>query len=214
MMQRRFALAAAGGVLIGALALLAGCASTPVVERFSDIPNGTVGVFTRKSTGSFGSGEARVVWTHGEAQFQGRRVLSTVSPTAGTAYYDPATYGQVASLSPAGVTTATYDPPLGNPWPLSVGRTWTTRHMVVTPQRTLPLEVKGTVEAYEEITVPAGTYKTFRVVTVDSLGERTTVWTAPQSGIMIVRRQIERPASHPLGAGTLEGQLIERRVPR
>lgn len=45
-------------------------------------------------------------------------------------------------------------------------------------------------------------------------GETTMQWAAPGLGLVIVKRILDRPASHPLGSGHLEGELVSVQRPR
>ena len=50
-----------------------------------------------------------------------------------------------------------------------------------------------------DVTVPAGTFKAYKVVTTNNLGEVETIWTSPNDGVVIVKRNVVRPATHPQG---------------
>lgn len=63
-----------------------------------------------------------------------------------------------------------------------------------------------TVEAFEEITVPAGTFKTFCIKFVTP-EQREVRWYEPKLG-MIIKRDWERYAAHPFGAGTHQMEAI------
>ena len=62
------------------------------------------------------------------------------------------------------------------------------------------------VEAYEDVTVPAGTFKAFRLSMADSFGFKQTTWSVPTSMGVFAKRINERPPGHPQGQGT---QLYE-----
>lgn len=206
--RRRVMGTAAAAVVLA----LAGCAaSPPVAQRYAPNPDGSTYSYWRTTTGSFGNGEGRVDWRTSSQTWQGRRVLASVSPQAGTTLYDPATHAVVGMLNPAGQTMAIYAPSIGPRMPMTVGDRYTTQHKVEMPLagRSLTLEVQWVVEAYERITVKAGSFDTWRWVGTNSFGEVERVWTNPEQGLGVVRREITRPASHPQGAGTLKGELIE-----
>jgi hypothetical protein len=132
----------------------------------------------------------------------------------GTAF-DPKTHANMATLDAEGKATTVFDPPVGYQWPLQVGKTWTSKHTVTMPAtgRTTPMEVNWKVEAWEDVTVPAGTYKAYKVVTTNSFGEVETRWVAPAAGIPTARRLVTRPATHPQGAGELEAVLLSQVPP-
>ncbi len=211
---RRFALATS---LLAAASLL-GCASPPPPADpgvWKSNPEGTVSVFHRVSQGSYGNVDGPVSWTHRSQEHAGQRYDAAVSPQAGTNLVDPATHRIAHVLSTTGQPTMSYDPPIGLRYPMAVGQRWTDEHRVTVHARgtTIPLRMSYTVEALETVTVPAGSFQAFRVRVTDSLGEQTLQWTAPAQGQGIVKRVLDRPASHPQGAGHLEGELIEVRKP-
>ena len=98
---------------------------------------GTVSTFHRKSSGSLGNFDGRVVWTQTAATWQGRPVLAYASP-AGTSLHLPTSHGLVANLNPQGQPVMSYDPSIDAPWPLQVGQE---RSTVKKPccARTLPM---------------------------------------------------------------------------
>lgn len=201
-----------GAALLG----LVGCASAPpVAEKFVAPPMGTVDTFHRKSSGSLGNFDGKVVWTVAAATWQGRPAVSYGSPQAGTSLHEPASYALLGGLSPAGQPSFSYEPPLDYQWPLVVGRTWTTP---VTLTRLpagdkVPLTIDYKIEAWEEVTVPAGTFKAYRMSWRSSLGESETRWLLPQQGYQTLKRHVERTAAHPQGAGVLDAELLSRVPP-
>jgi hypothetical protein len=209
---------AAAAVGLGAV-LGAGCATPPPDSgNWIHAPTGTVTTYLRRSSGSLGAGEGQVVWKdEAESDWQGRRVLPVASPQAGTVLYDAANDDVVALFTPGGTLGASFDPPVPwYRWPLAVGKTWTSAHTMTLPaqQRKVDFTMSFKVEAHEDVTVPAGTFKAYRVVGTSSLGDVETRWVDPALGALTIRRTIERPASHPQGAGRLEGELLSRNVPR
>jgi hypothetical protein len=190
--------------------LLAGCASTPpVATGMAATPMGTVSTFHRKSSGSLGSHDGPVVWTQASAAWQGRPVVSVASPQAGANLHDAATMGLVAVLGPNGAPQMSFDPPIDYQWPLQVGKTWSSNHTVTLHPagNRIPLRMDYAVESWGDLTVPAGTFKAFKLRWTTSLGEREERWVAPDAGIPTLKRHVERPASHPQGAGVLDAEL-------
>lgn len=193
-----------------ALLLGAGCASTPpTATQMAEVPAGIVNTYHRKSSGSLGVFDGPVPWTMSPSSWQGRPVLAYASP-AGTSLHLPANHGLVANLSPQGLPVMSYDPPIDAPWPLQVGKTWSTQHTVTMHPsgRTLVTTINGAIESWGDVTVPAGTYKAFKLVWTNDLGETETRWVAPADGISPIKRHVERPASHPQGAGVLDAELL------
>jgi hypothetical protein len=63
------------------------------------------------------------------------------------------------------------------------------------------------VESWGDVTVPAGTFKAYKVVWTDSTGDIETRWVGPQQGLATIKRHVDRPATHPQGAGVLDAEL-------
>ena len=186
----------------------------PVAESPAATPAGTVMTFHRKSSGSLGTFDGPVVWTISHGTWEGRPAVMQMARLGGSAF-DPKTHANMATLDAEGKATMVFDPPVGYQWPLQVGKTWTSKHTATTPAtgRSVPLEVNWKVEAWEDVTVPAGTFKTYKVVTTNNFGEVETRWTAPGTGIVLAKRLVTRPATHPQGAGELEAVLLSQVPP-
>ena len=200
----------------GVLALAAGCATQQADPgAMVSAPEGTVTTFHRKSSGSYGNFDGQVVWNQRAVQWQGRSVVSVGSPQAGSTYYDPTTHGMLAAFNAAGQQTYAYDPPVGFAFPLAVGKAWSGEHKMTAVARNtvVPLKVNYKVEAYESVTVPAGSFMAYKVVFTDSFGETTQQWVVPSQGIATAKRISTRPASHPLGAGQLQAELLAVKRP-
>ena len=74
-------------------------------------------------------------------------------------------------------------------------------------KRTNPYQLTQKVEAIEEVTVPAGTFKTYKISTVNSLGDDNLVWFSPELGIF-VKQSNKRTAKHAQGPGTQSSELM------
>ena len=216
----------------------------PVAESPAATPAGMVTTFHRKSTGSLGTFDGPVVWTFSHGSWEGRSAVIQMARLGGVAF-DPKTHAYMANLDPEGKTTMVFDPPMGYQWPLQGGKTWTSKHTMTAPAtgRSVPLEVNWKVEAWEDVTVPAGThqahkegythkfcegetpraregvsgpagaYRGFKVFTRNSFGGAEALWTAPAAGIVLAKRLVSRPATHPQGAGELEAVLLSQVPP-
>jgi len=136
------------------------------------------------------------------------RGLIKVSPAVGWGLM----IGTLAILDSAGRVMMSYDPPLTYTWPLEVGRTWRHQHVLTTNsgEHKVPMISSWAVEAYEDVTVPAGTFKAWRVSMTDSFGFQQVTWSMPDTLGVFARRLSERPAGHPLGAGTQVFELVRR----
>jgi hypothetical protein len=129
-----------------------GCSTTPpAAQSYEETPVGTVMTFNRRLTGSYGSGDAKAVWTYSEGSWQGRRMLKAMNSLGGGTFHDPKTFGIVATLNTAGQPTMSFDPPVGIEWPLVVGKAWTTQHTVTMypSNQKVALENSWKVEAFE-----------------------------------------------------------------
>ena len=121
----------------------------------------------------------------------------------------------VALLSPDGQPQASFSPPVAYQWPLEVGKAWTSNHTVtmLPSGRTVQRTIDWRVESWGEVTVPAGTFKAFKLVWTNELGEVETRWMNPMQGLLTIKRHVERPASHPQGEGVLDAEMLYRVLP-
>ncbi len=196
--------------------LMQGCATSPPgASSVTTMPMGTVTTYHRKSAGSLGNFDGQVVWTQRPGTWQGKPVVSVASPQAGANLHDPASMGLVAVLNTAGAPQMAFNPPIDYQWPLQVGKTWTATHQVTLypSGTTVPMRFDYQVEAWGDVTVPAGTFKAFKLRWTSSSGETEVRWVSPAEGIATVKRHVERPASHPQGAGVLDAELLSRVLP-
>jgi len=216
MKTRRDVIAAGVAVFGWAVGLSSTALAQADPGRHVAAPEGTVSTYQRKSEGSYGKFEGAVTWTIGRREWNGRMLVSSSSPTHGAQLFDPQTAGLVVQFAPSGKPAYAFEPPVTHEWPLAAGKSWRSVHGMTTfsPPGTLSATFDVKVEAYEELTVPAGTFMAFKVVVTSSFGEVDQTWTVPAQGGLIVKRIADRPASHPLGAGHLEGVLVARTVPR
>lgn len=203
-MHLRSGLLAAG---VG-VALAGGCALIePRAERYVPPPLGTTWETARHDAGSYGRGSVKVAGRRGEASWQGQTVVTFEGAGLPTVYAAP--NGSWQGMYSRGQPVITWDPPLSWEWPLEVGKSWTReqRMTIHAAKRTIPYVLTQRVEAYEDVTVPAGTFKAFKVSTVTSLGDENLVWFSPAHGIFI-KQSLKRTARHAQGPGTREIELL------
>lgn len=216
-MNTAFTTRTAARVLASAgLLLAAGCASTPpAAERMKINPMGTVLTYHRTSSGSLGNFDGPVVWTQSPATWQGKPVLASGAPQAGVGIHDLNSMAMIANLTPAGQPIMSFEPPVDYPWPLQVGKTWTGRHTVTLypSGRTVPMAIEGQVVSWGDVTVPAGTFKAFKLVWTVNQHEVETRWVNPTEGLATLKRHVERTAAHPQGPGVLDAELVSRKLP-
>ena len=193
--------------------LAAGCASGPPrAEDYVAPQPGVVAEYVSTSSGSFGNGVAKLPVRVEALTFEGRPAQSFANPGLSTVLTPQA--GLIAVLDATGRVVMRYDPPLGMRWPLELGKTWTGRHVLTLGSGAkAPMTTTWAVEAYEKVTVPAGTFDAWRVTMTDSFGFRQTTWSVPSRMGMYAKRVSERPAGHPQGAGvqTLELSRVPAR---
>lgn len=191
-----------------ALVLMAGgCAvMAPKAERYVAPPMGTTWVTAVHSTGSYGSDSRQVPGKRGERMWQGSQAV-TFDGASGTILARPD--GSWLGIYKGDQPVMTWDPPLTWQWPLEVGKTWTReqRMTIHAAKRTIPYQLTQKVEAVEEVTVPAGTFKTYRISTVNTLGDDNLLWFSPELGIF-VKQSNKRTAKHAQGPGTQSQELI------
>jgi hypothetical protein len=196
------------GVSLVIALLGAGCASAPPrAERYIAPPIGSSWTYSAVSTGSYGGGSGQVMLRLGEATWDGRKVYSFQSPAAHSLQDENAAL--LAVTAPNGELQMRFDPPIGPKFPLEVGKTWSQEHTttVATGQK-VAFTATWKVEAYEDVTVPAGTFKAWRIAYADTTGESMTLWSVPDKVGVFIKRNQERNASYRLGPGTRSMELL------
>ena len=197
----RWVMATASAVLLVACGLMA-----PKAEQYVPPPLGTTWVTSVQTAGSYGSGSRQVPGRRGERMHQGAKVVE-FEGSAGTIVANP--NGDWIGIYRGQQPVITWDPPLHWEWPIEVGKSWTraqrmTNHVT---KRTMSYQVTQKVEAYEDVAVPAGTFKAFKVSTVKTHGDDNVLWFSPELGIFI-KQMNRRTDKHPQGAGTQNIELL------
>jgi len=161
-----------------------------------------------RATGSFGSvSEQRTAVVLPNQQWEGRTVRALEGKDF-TTLTDAETGGWIAQVKGTRPMIS-WNPPLGWQWPLTVGKTWTKKHSATVHATKLTIDFESTwiVESYEEVTVPAGTFKAFKVKYTDNIGNENVNWWSPQvQGNAKVK--FSRTAKHRQGAGTIDTELV------
>jgi len=208
---RRVTLYLAIAVLALALAL-GSCATAHKAERYVAPPLGSTLSFRTISTGSFGSGTRESTSKVTERMWEGKQMIAFVSPTGTLLESADETGAFVAMLGPDDKPIISWDPPATYNWPLEVGKTWTKSYrMTIHPKnQTISYDNTVKVEACEDVTVPAGIFKVFKVSSSSTLGE-SVQWFSPELGVFVKQIQ-KRPANSPLGPGTSDQELISQTV--
>jgi hypothetical protein len=212
---RQMSRTASAASLVAASLLAGGCSTlAPNSVSYVAAPTGTAWIGQYTNSGSFGSGTARVPTRAGERMWEGQRVLTHES-AAGTMMTRPSDNMRIGFLGPDGKPQFLLSPPVGPVYPLVPGKTWTSSTlMTVYPQgATVPVESEWKVHDFEQVTVPAGTFRALRVSLVDRVRgvawNDDTYWLSPDlhTAVKVIQRRV---ATHPLGAGTREVVLAER----
>ncbi|MFO7738811.1 MAG: hypothetical protein R6V46_10080 [Desulfatiglandaceae bacterium] len=195
-------------IAVLALALVpGGCAIAPKAERWVAPPLGTTYTLARTNTGSFGSGASQITMKVTERMWEGKQVKEFAS--SGGAFLLNADGSWITVLGPDDKPIFTWDPPIGPDYPLEVGETWTKSYRVTVhaAKQAIPFDSTWKVEAYEDVTVPAGTFKAFKISYSDTLGNESMMWYMPELGL-VGKRIEKRTAKNRTGPGTRDSQVI------
>ena len=216
-MQSAFLKGAIGGAFLLSLMVAVGCATTGApffaakAENPVLVPAGSSWVQESQVSGSYGSGTVRqTMRSLGEQTWQGRKVYAYENPQ-NTLLLDATSMKWVANVKGA-TTLLSYDPPLGWNFPLWVGQIHTGVFSITNHQsgKTVDIQAQWKIEAVEEINVPAGTFKVFRIAYSDP-GHNNISWWSPELGIFIKSKN-QRTAEHPMGPGVREMKLISQDI--
>ena len=207
--MRNFSLAS--GLAAGSMAaatLLGGCGLLePKAERYAAPPVGMTYARDIRSTGSYGNSYREDSRYVGERTWQGRTLLAHERSNGQVTMVD--TNGGWVGQFKDGSPLFTFDPPLSVGYPIHVGKT-TSKDIRMTlhaQNRVVPFSATWKVEAYEDVQVPAGTFKAFRIAYQDTNGVTSVTWVSPEDGLF-VKFNNSRSAKHPAGPGTQEGELV------
>jgi hypothetical protein len=207
--QKKLHLAAAGAC---AAALIGGCAMfSSAGERYVTPPVGTTYARDIRNTGSFGKSYREESRFLGERSWDGRSYLAHERSTGMTSMIDAE--GGWAGEFKGGAPVFTFSPSMGPGYPLKVGAT-ASKDVQMTlhaQKRVVPFRCTWRVEALEDVTVPAGTFRAFRIAYEDTLGTSGTWWIDPSDAIF-VKWSSRRSDKHPQGAGTSDAQLVALRL--
>lgn len=189
---------------------IAACAATVPHYNYKPPAAGSSFVVARHNTGSYGSGSQTLTFKLGKRVWQGEK-LNAWESQEGTLLARPD--GAWVALMRGNTPLISFNPPVNWNYPLEVGKTWTTSgsFMVHANKRIVPFKSTVKVEAYEDVAVPAGTFKAYRVHTTDTLGNDNTDWLSPQLGIFI-KRHLVRTAKSAQGPGTRDRELVSQNI--
>lgn len=194
--------------MMAAAVVVSGCASPqPKAERYVAPPVGSS--FTQRVTnsGSFGNANGvEIVTTMRNVEVEGKPWHRFENRGGAVLQNDSA--GVFLVLGPGDRQLMRYDPPLSFDFPLEVGKTWTQDLKVTVGNNPpVPMKVEWKVEAYEDVSVPAGNFKAWRVVFTDNFGYKQTTWSLADTVGVYAKRINERSSTHPQGGAGM--QIIE-----
>jgi len=200
----------------GALAIVlgtTGCAMTaPKAERYVAPPMGSTWVSERRDSGSYGSATVQLPGKRGELIWEGKPHVTFETPESTTVSRPE---GGFIGVFRDGKPLMMWNPPANFEWPLTVGATFSKNYSLTMypSQQTQTYTSTSRVEAYEDVTVPAGIFKTFKVRTTDTLGNDNVVWFSPELGIF-VKQNNRRTAQHAQGPGTRDIEIVSQSIRR
>jgi hypothetical protein len=146
-----------------------------------------------------------------DGNYEGRPV-HRVSDGAKLVLYDKATANWTANVREGGRELQVASPYVATyAFPLWVGKIWQSTFNYEDRERDRTFSDVpwlGRVIAYEDVTVPAGTFKTFKVEGTDVYGVRLVVWYVPKLHTA-VKSIFERLPDYYLGSGKFTSELIE-----
>ena len=96
-----------------------------------------------------------------------------------------------------------------------VGKAWTKNYRLTVhaKNQTITFDTTWKVEAYEDVTVPAGTFKVFKITYSDTLGQENIYWFNAELGIW-PKAILTRTAKHASGPGRRESELVSYTIPK
>lgn len=191
--------------LLSLAALLSACAAAPGT-RYIAPPAGTTYTSEYRDSGSYGNGTSSISGHIVSLDWNGTPVTGFRMAQSTLLVLPDGSFAGLAGAD--GQLVTSWEPPLAWEFPLEVGKRWTKHNKlkVLAPQREAEFDTMQVVEAYEDVVVPAGTFKAYRVHTSDTLGNENLQWFAPELG-MFVKSTLRRTDKNAQGAGTRETQL-------
>jgi hypothetical protein len=202
--------------------LLAGCAGIVATEPPPDamkfdaaVP--AVGIkAVYRITDHQTRGAREETWTVVEASYEKRPVFG-ISDGVDLRVYDKRTGNWIATVRD-GKERFSVSPDSGTfSWPLWVGKSWLATFAYydrVRGRSWSPVDTWWKVTAYEDVTVPAGTFKALRLESSPGTNNATqeTLWYAPDARL-VVKRIYERTSGHYLGYGKFTTELVRYERP-
>lgn len=183
-------------------------------ETFVPPPAGTRVVY-RTLNNSGGTGSYTRIIQH--ETYNGQPVFAAASPdNRGRAVFNQGTGAWIADLLDGKLQRASTPSSMDYQWPLQIGKNWAAKYDFTDhlAGKSWAIAQNWAVEATETVTVPAGTFDTFRLqsIPVQNVAVVTTRWYAPSLGVF-VKQRAERDSSHYQGPGWTTTELAEYTKP-
>lgn len=162
----------------------------------------------RAHLGSYGSENSRqTIKFVGEETWQGKKVMAFTDGSV-TSYVDA--QRRTLARVRGGAPIESFEPYFVNAdWPIFVGKWWLNRFRYTDHTRGRSFDdvrFDAKVEAYEDVTTPAGTFKTFKIA-FSNPSTALPLWYSPDLGLF-VKSRAERFGRHYLGPGVRESELV------
>ena len=169
-------------------------------------------VSERRDIGSCGSATVQLPSKRGELMWEGKPHVTFETPESAIVARPE---GGWIGVFRDGKPLMMWNPPANFEWPLTVGATFSKNYSLTMypAQQTVTYTSTSRVEAYEDVTVPAGTFKAFKVRTTDTIGNDNIVWFSPEFGIF-VKQNNRRTAQHAQGPGTRDIEMVSQSIRR
>jgi len=169
-------------------------------------PLGSTWVMARSNSGSFGSEKVQVAFKRGERTWNGEHVITFESPGFTSLAHDN---GRLVAFISGDKLLMGFEPDLGFDRPIEVGHASLGNYRMTMPGQDQPVHVlvSQKVEAYEEVKVPAGKFKAYKITWSESNGNKNTYWMSTELGIC-VKSILTRIGEHTAGPGTREDELV------
>lgn len=145
-----------------------------------------------------------------DGAYEGKSV-HRISAGPDTILYDKETGNVIASFRAGKEMNSTFPHDGTLNWPLYVGKSWTATYTYNNRLQGMsvgPLNVQYRATAYEDITVPAGSWKAFRIDAEGVNNVTTTLWYVPEISL-IVKKIAETMLGHPMGQTKTVFEIIE-----
>lgn len=198
------------GVSVAAAFAAGGCATE---EAFQPTPIGSTWTYAQHNTGSFaaqvGAGDVHLQNKLVKRVWEGKEVNAYMSSQG--SLFTTENGDWLAIVGPDDKVFVRYDPPLNWPFPLVVGKTTfgTNFTYVDAAGKSATGKVSCSVNAYEDVKVPAGTFKAYKVVCTYPSGSTDIDWLSPKLSLF-VKQSINRTAGNAFGVGTQEIELVSQ----